>query len=338
MSDDADTTTTATLGKGLDVGTSNLVCAYQEQDGSMMVARQRNVFVDVKPDPFTQSMLRQQNIPYVAYGDSFYILGEPAFDYANIIGREVRRPMSEGMISPGEDDALPVVKLLLEALVGPPRTPGESMAFSVPAEPVDSPLNVVYHQGVLESILRQLGYEPFPMYEGLSVVFSELAEQEYTGIGISFGAGMANVCIAYRSIPAINFSVCRSGDWIDRNAAGVLSMKTPRVTVAKERGMSLMSPSGREEQAVAIFYRDLITYIAQNISSHLKSKETLPQFPGAIDIVLAGGTTMIDGFLDVFKDEFNKTRLDLAIGEIRLARDPLNTTARGCLLAAMSMG
>jgi hypothetical protein len=40
------------LGKGLDVGTANLVCAYHGEDGKTNLRRERNAFLDVKIDAF----------------------------------------------------------------------------------------------------------------------------------------------------------------------------------------------------------------------------------------------------------------------------------------------
>ena len=51
--------------------------------------------------------------------------------------------------------------------------------------------------------------------EGLAVVFSELEDENFTGIGISCGGGMCNVALAYLSIPSIMFSIPKGGDFID---------------------------------------------------------------------------------------------------------------------------
>src|SRR3712207_9023027 len=56
----------------------------------------------------------------------------------------------------------------------------------------------------------------FP-YTTLFRSFSELQEENFTGIGISFGGGMCNVSVSFMSIPMITFSVPKSGDYIDRS-------------------------------------------------------------------------------------------------------------------------
>ena len=100
--------------------------------------------------------------------------------------------------------------------------------------------------------------------------------------------------------------------------------------------MSLVDPKGREEDAVAIFYRSLIRYLVEQIRQFLLRTESLPEFPGPVDLVCAGGTSMVNGFIEVFRQEMSRVQLPITIGEIRAAQDQLNATARGCLLAAMS--
>ena len=324
------------LGKGLDVGTTNLVAAFEDEHGDVVINLERNAFLDIKSDPFTRSMLSKQKIPYAVHKDSLYVLGQSSFEFANIVGREVRRPMSDGTISPTEADALPVVRLLVEKLLGPPRHDKEPLCISVPASPVDMTMNVDYHTGILLNLGNRMGYQALAIPEGLAVVYSELGDQEFSGIGISFGGGMANVCIAYKSVPAIAFSVGRSGDWIDRNAAQVLGSRSSRITLLKERGLNLASPKSREEEAIVIFYRNLLHYVADKIYQFMVTSKAMPEFPGPVELVCSGGTTLVTGFLEVLQDEFSKIDFPIPIKVIRIAEDPLNSTVRGCMLAAIS--
>jgi hypothetical protein len=324
------------LAKGLDVGTANLVCATEYDDGSVVLNHERNAFLDIECDPFTRSLLTRQQVPYAMFDGTLYVLGQPAFEFANIVSREVRRPMSGGMISPTEANALPLVKLLIEKIADRPQNEPEPLCFSVPAPPVDSQMNVAYHQGIITSVLSNLGYHPFVIQEGLAVIYSELADEDFTGIGISFGGGMVNVCMAYRSVPAISFSVVRSGDWIDGNAAEVLGMKAARLTMLKERGINILAPRTREEEAIAIYYQNLIRYVAQQIRHFMLRSDQLPHFSDSVELICAGGTTLVDGFLPTMKQEFDQVDFPLSIGEVRRAQDPLNATVRGCLVAAVS--
>src|SRR5262249_36497280 len=113
---------TGKAGKGLDIGTVNLVSAEQNNDGETELRLQRNVFIDVEITPYTKAMLTKLNVGYVIQNKRMYILGEPAFKLANVLNRRTRRPMADGLISPKEQDALPIMKLLIGSILGDPRT------------------------------------------------------------------------------------------------------------------------------------------------------------------------------------------------------------------------
>jgi hypothetical protein len=323
-------------GRGLDVGTANLASSIQDVDGNVTIKIQRNAFIEIDADDYTRSMLTRLNVQYVSIGGRMIVVGDPAFELANIFNRETRRPMKEGVISPSEQDALPIEKLLLESLLGKPNFEREKCYYSVPAEPIDADFNVIYHKGVFGGLLKKVGFDPKPLVEGHAVVLSELAEDDFTGIGISCGGGMFNICVAYKAIPCLTFSTCRGGDWIDRNVATVLGIKTSRATAIKERGVNILVPRNREEEAVEIYYRNLISYALENIKSRFETAEGMPSFPEPIDIVCAGGTSMIGGFIDVFREEFESIKFPITVKSIRRAEDPLYSVAKGCLVAALS--
>ncbi len=324
------------LGKGLDIGTANIVAATQNEDGEINIRLERNAFLDIQADVYSKSMLTKLQVPYVVHSDRLIVIGEAAFELANIFARETRRPMKDGLISPSEVDALPMIRLIIEKCLGKPRKKGETVFFCVPAESVDKDNNVVYHRGLFEGMLRKMDYTPHAIMEGHCVVFSELADKDFTGIGLSFGGGMANACVAYKTIPALTFSVARGGDWIDKNVAEVLGIQRSRATMIKERGVNLASPKGREEEAINIYYRNLISYVLQNIKTRFESDiRNMPTFPEPIDVVCAGGTSLVGGFVDVFRDELKKMKFPIPIANVRMAEEPLNAVSKGALVAAV---
>ncbi|MFN0058203.1 MAG: hypothetical protein ACKVX7_07070 [Planctomycetota bacterium] len=326
----------AVLGRGLDVGTANLVSAGQDAEGNVNIKLQRNAFIDIDCDDYTRTMLTRLNVQYVVIENRMIVVGNPAFELANIFNRPTRRPMRNGMISPNETDAMPIEKMLLETLLGKPTAEKEICYFSVPAAPIDADMNVIYHEGVFAGLVKSLGYTPKPLVEGHAVVFAELAEDDFTGIGISCGGGMFNICVAYKSIPALSFATTRGGDWIDQNVANVLGIATSRATSIKEKLPDLRKPRNREEEAVEIYYRNLISYTLENIKQRFTSSKGMPSFPDPISIVCAGGTSMAGGFIDIFKEEFERVKFPIQVKEIRMAEDPLYSVSKGCLVAALS--
>ncbi|MFO1077711.1 MAG: hypothetical protein U1E73_08290 [Planctomycetota bacterium] len=167
---------------------------------------------------------------------------------------------------------------------------GENCYFCVPAPSLDVDNNVVYHQGLFESMINKLGYTAHAINEAHAVIFAELADNDFTGIGLSFGGGMANACIAYKSIPCLSFSVARGGDWIDKTSPTCWAARAARRRI-KERGIDIRDPKSREEEAVSIYYRNLISYVLSNIKTRFESgkEHAVVQLP--VDIACAGGTS-----------------------------------------------
>ncbi|MCB9893704.1 MAG: hypothetical protein H6839_04570 [Planctomycetes bacterium] len=328
----------APLGRGLDVGTANLVASRMDEEGGIEFFPARNAFLDVPEDPYTLKMLKGQGVPYIKRENKLFIIGEDAFELANIFNREMRRPMKNGLISPTDVDAMPMEVELFKKILGPPRSEGEIVYYSIPADPVDSTMNIVYHTNIANGLLDRLGYRGHPFNEGQAVVFSELGDDDFTGIGISCGGGMVNVCVTFRSMPVVSFSTAKGGDWIDQQAAQVMGCAASKITAVKERGVDINAPKTPEEEAIVIYYRHLIKYSLDNIIKKFEVTKDIPNFPKPVPIAISGGTSKVGGFVEVFKDEFSKmaNRFPIKISDIRRAEDQLNATSKGCLLAALS--
>jgi actin-like ATPase involved in cell morphogenesis len=322
------------LGKGVDLGTANIAAAVQNAEGGITVNVERNAFLDIGDDVYSKNMLTKLKVPYVVHNGKLIVLGEAAFELANVFGKDTRRPMKDGLISPNEVDALPMMKMIVSKVLGEPAAQGEPCYFSVPAESLDVDNNIVYHQGLFEGLISKMGYRARAINEAHAVVFSELADSDFTGIGLSFGGGMANACVAYKSIPCVSFSVARGGDWIDKNVANVLGVKHSKATYLKERGVDIRDPKNREEEAVAIYYRNLISYVLQNVKARFEGGQNMPTFHEPIDVACAGGTSLVGGFVEVFRDEFAKIDFPIPVGRIFRAEDALTAVAKGCLVAA----
>jgi len=326
--------TNVQLGRGLDVGTANLLSATQD-DGEIVVKRERNAFLEI-PAEFAgnRDMLTKLNVPYVSFRDKLYVLGDASFNLANMFGKEVRRPMADGFLSPHEQDAIPMMKFIVERLLGEPRAEGEPVYFCIPAPSIDKENDTVYHEGIVSGILKKIGYTPMAMNEAHAIVYSELADHGFTGIGVSCGGGMFNVCVAYKTIPAVKFSVARGGDWIDSHVSKVMGISRTRATAIKEGDVNLMSPRNREEEAVVLYYRNLISYVLQNLKQRFQLARDVPQFTDPVEVVVAGGTSLVGGFVEVFAEELQKVDFPLQIAGVRRAEDALSSVVRGCLIAA----
>ena len=168
------------------------------------------------------------------------------------------------------------------------------------------------------------------MTEGQAIIFSELKDTGYTGIGMSFGAGMVNICYSFLGMPIFSFSLSRSGDWIDQSAAQNTDETANMVTALKEKGMDLNDPQTHVEKAITIYYDALMRYIVEQFND-LYTRTPKKELPGLIEpmpIIVAGGTSLAGNFVPRLREHLNKD-FPVDISEVRHAREPLFAVCRG---------
>lgn len=330
-----ETKTKRFLGVGLDVGTMNIVAARRADKG-VETKRMRDAFISLPPTQM--KMLKLAQTSFVERDGEVLILGDAAMEMANVFGLDPRRPLSGGLVSASETDALDVLKLLVQSVLGAPAAPKEVCYFSVPAAPVDQPeRDVIYHRGVFERIVEECGFEPYPANEAMGIIFAECAAEGFTGIAFSFGSGMTNVALAINTVEALAFSVARGGDWIDKHAAQAVGATQARMCALKESGIDLMAPKTREEEALCLYYKALIEHALDQVAARFEAIKSQFALTKAIPMVVSGGTSQAGNFLEFFLKVWDKKkrRFPLEVSEIRQAKDPLNAVALGLLVQAM---
>jgi actin-like ATPase involved in cell morphogenesis len=320
------------MAKGLDIGTMNIICAEKDQE-DIVFTQQRNAFMDLDSNDLTKNMLDTTKVLYIETEDGISLIGEDAFKFATIFEKDARRPMTQGIISPKEKEAIPIMKLIVERVLGQPQKQNEVLYISTPANPIDTDLNVLYHKKTMEALTKGLKYETHVIDEGLAVIYSELSDYDFTGIGISVGAGMTNVTLAYLATPLMSFSIARGGDWIDEQVAKATGMPKEHITHSKEKISKLNKEvkMGSIEGALTVYYDALMTYVIKNLDRKL-SEITPPKV--AFPVAIAGGSAQPEGFFELFEKRLREAKLKVELSKIKHVKDPLLSVARGCLIAA----
>jgi hypothetical protein len=196
----------------------------------------------------------------------------------------------------------------------------------------------------LERIVTECGFKAFPSNEALAIIYSECSADKFSGIAFSFGSGMTNVALAMGTVEGLSFSVARGGDWIDQGAAKSTGSTQARMCSLKEKVdehgntvLNLMSPEGREQEALVVYYKNLVEYAIDNVASEFAKIQGKFALPHPIPIVVSGGTSKAGGFLDFFKQVFENKRkkFPIEVSEIRAAKEPLDAVARGLLVQSL---
>jgi hypothetical protein len=324
--------------KGLDLGTSRIVLATLNGQ-KVDFAPQLNAFVELPYSKMTEQMLGREKILHEVEGPHIYTYGNRADEFAKFLDGDTRRPMQGGLINPNEPKNLQMIELLLENLCGK-ANPGEKICFSIPSAPSDNASDIIFHERSVQSIFEKLGYQAKSVNEGLAVIYSELKDANFTGIGMSFGGGMCNICLAYLGLPVLTVATTRAGDYIDHSAASVTGETPTTVRLYKENNaeadVAMNGTAGTSiERALSVYYADVIETAVAALQNAMVQSRKLPRFTGPIPIVCAGGTTMAGSFLTKLKSVIARTELPVAISDVYLAKDPFNTTAKGALVGAM---
>jgi tRNA A37 threonylcarbamoyltransferase TsaD len=147
---------------------------------------------------------------------------------------------------------------------------------------------------------------------------------------------MCNATLAFLSIPSIMVSVPKAGDFIDRAVGEAVGEHATRVKAIKEEGLDLTrAPRDKLEKALHIYYEDVVETLVDTMRRETSRAENLPKTDRALPIVLAGGTAKPRGFRELFERTLRGRKFPVEISEIRMAADPLTSTARGAHIAAM---
>jgi hypothetical protein len=327
---------------GLDVGTSFIVLA-SEKDTNVEYKDFRDAFYIIKPStPIANKMIEKGLEGKIFIKDtdnSFILLGKDAIDKAIERNDNARRPMKKGVISASEKESRKILSFILKEVVGKASVENDKLVFCVPAQPVDvedDDFDIGYHEDVVSSVLKECGYDVKVINEAEAICYAELEDSDYTGIAISAGSGMQNVCVMLNGEVVVKFSSTKSGDYIDRMVSLATGEKDTVVQAEKEHGVyEIGKPNDNPIlEAVSAYYERLIDYTTKQISMHLTGHKLLPKFKEPLKIVVAGGTSLAKGYVDTFKIKLINNNFPLNIKEVVHANDPLHSVAKGCLIAA----
>lgn len=327
---------------GFDCGTYNLICARRGEDKNEIKYRKEvNAFLDVQLEQrHAFNMLKASGVPLIEREKVAYIVGDAAVNFAYAMPQlSLKRPMKDGCLNPVEKDAFRILSIMMHSLVGEVDKDKDVVYYSVPANAVNMTTDADYHQKILESILKAYKVNgktitPYAINEGLALVYAELGHKAFTGIGISFGAGMVNFCYSIFSHPVFNFSIVNSGDWIDEQAAKAAGETPTTINKLKQKIDLTKLPTNVAERAIQGQYRIMIERTMSEIKKAILDAGNSVRVENPVDIIIGGGTASPPGFVETLQEVVKGMDFPVPVGEIKKPQDHLYAVARGCLVAA----
>ena len=333
-------------GIGFDCGTYHLVSA-KRKDKEIIFKKEVNAFLEMPLDNrFVFNMMKNAGVPLIEQADAnlAYALGESAVNMAYTMNQlELKRPMKDGCLNPKEKHAQQIMNVMCHSLIGEIEQPDEKLYYSVPANAINKETDADYHSKILQAMFKayesEKGYkvDAYPINEALALVYAELTDKNWTGIGISFGAGMVNLCYAIYGAPVFQFSLVNSGDWIDKMASKAIGEDTTTY-VNREKmhaDLTLENPDTLVQRAIKSQYEIMIQHTVQGIKKGIEEAGNKARSEHPVDIIVAGGTSMPKGFDTLFAKILEQAKLStLKLGNVIRPKDPLYSVAKGCLVAA----
>jgi hypothetical protein len=326
---------------GFDAGTYNLVVAKRAENGDVKYKKEINCFIELPlENRYLFNIMKKAKAPLIERDNVAYVVGQAAVNMACTLPKiELRRPMKEGCLNPKEKDAFNILRIMAHSLIGKISKDQEIVYYSVPANAINNDTDADYHQKILEQIFQKYQVDgkvltPYPINEALAIIYAELEEKQYTGLSASCGSGMINFCYAIYGAEVSSFSIVNSGDWIDNQAAKATGESPAFINKEKMKIDLTVQPTNLIERAIHTQYRLMIEKTVSQMKKAIIEKESIKHPDEPLTMIVAGGTSGPNGFIDLFRKTLEEAKLPVPIGEIRRPDDYLYTVARGCLIAA----
>lgn len=334
---------------GFDAGTYNLVCCKRNAEGNFVYKREVNAFLEMElQNDFVFNMMKKSGVPLILREDAnvAYALGEAAINMAYTMRNvDLKRPMKDGCVNPHERDAFQIMNIMIHSLLEEIKNDGEILCYSVPANAINENTDADYHRKILDAIFKAfksesgLKVDARPINEAMALVYAELGEKMFTGIGVSCGAGMVNVAFSLFGAEVFSFSIVNSGDWIDSQAARASGETVAFINKEKTKIDLNKEPVTLVERAIRTQYELMIEKTVAGIKKGLtENKDKNARIGQPIDIIVAGGTASPPGFDKLFDKLLRSAEMPVEIGTVVRPADPLYSVARGCLIAAENAG
>ncbi len=332
-------------GAGVDIGTSNIVVARQNEKGDFVNRFHRNMLYPLDVSEEADDLLERSSYLFVKVADKYYIVGEDALHLVNAIGKgEIIRPMKDGILNPSLKESSELLFYIIKAVVGDPIVENETLRFSLPANPVDQKIDNLFHRMILENFFKnRMKYDAKPLNEAMAVIYdcnpilkNDDGELPYSGCGISTGAGQWNIALAYKGLSLVEFSCTKSGDFLDQQVEQVTGINRSKIIKIKEKHFDLnnVDMNDRVQSALSIYYDEMIDRMVHHIRNQFTEKSS--EIDGEMEIVVAGGTSMANGFCQRMENAMNNVKFPFKIGKIRHSSTPFYSVAQGLCIRAQA--
>lgn len=148
------------------------------------------------------------------------------------------------------------------------------------------------------------------------------------------GAGRTNLVLCYKGLQVVGMSCARGGDYIDQQVSEQTGVPISQVIAAKEKKLDFENIDYDDDVQFALdaYYDQLIRYVFSHFAKKFAAEKTT--FEAPLDVVVAGGTSMPNGFCGKVQKVINDLNLPFEVREVRHAKSPRTAVVEGLYVSA----
>ncbi|WP_312907722.1 hypothetical protein [Natronosalvus caseinilyticus] len=174
--------------------------------------------------------------------------------------------------------------------------------------------------------------EATPIGKGFAVVYDQLDEDNYTGLGVCIESQTTSVGLSYYGVPVLTCSLARGSDWLVERAAAQTDHAPDQIASILE-GFTLdpSAATGDVESALARAHDELVA----DLIALIRARAGDADFQRGLSVPVAvAGDQAVVGIEFLLGGRFDAASLPFSIRGVRLAENPAESPVRGALEAA----
>lgn len=341
----------------LDVGSREMRALRFRQDGSLSARRSSSQFCVLEDAEPLRSLFDRIETTYARCDGQILIYGADAEPFSALFRTPLLDLFPDGRLPDDDPPVRQLTAMLIESLIGRSSSNDAVCVLTMPGEPTTEESVDRGTAGFLSRLVKLQGYRPLILSAPHAVVLANLAEETFTGIGLSCGAGACQASLVHRGMELACCSVPYAGNWIDGRMArgrkdyvwdafGYKHLNTAVIRMRKEAFCnrpdstdgSPASESGAfsedDRQKLFDLHRGMLEAVFREAASVFAPLVERWNLPRRLSLVVAGGSARIPRFEELVSAVLRTIRMPVTIQRTLIATDSDFTVARGGLIRA----
>lgn len=288
--------------------------------------------------------LQSQEIPFAECEGSLAVVGNNATKVQWLSRVPCTPLLVDGMVPTDDPPARQMLSVLTEAILPPLQGSHNLCVVTVPGFRHHSAQSTK-NEEFLCRLVKMQGYTPVVVHPAEAALLAIGSDAAFTGISIVMGAETTNLCMARHGVVIAFETLTIGSNWIDSEVArqfqvqiwdedGNAYLDLESIRQWKQEGkVHLRNALGDRERMMSRLYSVILDRVARTVSQMLAITSVRDAFQSQrLTVMLAGGATMIEGFISVLTERFIEHEVADRIHSIRSAQDPATAVVRGALI------